>query len=63
MVDEHHVRFVAEVYDATEMLPWIRTFIGHIEKLESSNEYMVKSSYTDLERMERIYGGDAHAVH
>lgn len=62
MLDGHHVRFVADVYDATEMLPWIRTFIGNIKRLESNNEYMVKSFYEDLERMEQIYGGELCAI-
>lgn len=61
-IDDYHVRFVADVYDATEMLPWIRTFIGNIKKLESNNEYMVKSFYEDLERMEQIYGGKLSAI-
>lgn len=28
ILDEQTCRFVADVYDASEMLPWIRTFIG-----------------------------------
>lgn len=62
LIDNHRIRFVADVYDATEMLPWIRTFIGYIETLESSNAHMVSSFYADLERMERIYGGEPYVV-
>jgi hypothetical protein len=29
-VDDEHFRFTADVYDPSEMLPWIRTFIGRI---------------------------------
>ena len=32
--NESTVEFEADVYSAQEMMPWIRTFIGRIEKLE-----------------------------
>ena len=54
--------FSADVYDAAEMLPWIRTFIGRIEKLECSNSYVTETFYADLEAMTAIYGGDDDAV-
>ena len=50
--------FTADVYDATEMLPWIRTFIGRIEKLECSNPYVTETFYADLDAMTAMYGGD-----
>ena len=37
-IDEQHYRFVAEVFDSLEMLPWIRTFIGRITKMNFSNQ-------------------------
>jgi hypothetical protein len=55
-------RFSADVYDAGEMLPWLRTFIGRIVKLESSNSFAVRRFYEDLAAMETMYGGDGHAV-
>jgi len=55
-------RFAADVYDAGEMLPWLRTFIGRIEKLECSNPYMLKTFYDDLDSIITMYGGDDHAV-
>lgn len=54
--------FTADVYDATEMLPWIRTFLGRIEKLECSNLYVTETFYADLEAMMAMYGGDDDAV-
>ena len=54
--------FTADVYDATEMLPWIRTFIGRIEKLRCSNPYVTETFYADLEAMMAMYGGDDDAV-
>jgi hypothetical protein len=44
------------------MLPWLRTFIGRIVKLESSNSFAVRRFYEDLAAMETMYGGDGHAV-
>lgn len=62
IVDAHTCIFSADVYDATEMLPWIRTFIGRIETLECSNPYVTEAFYTDLEAMRAMYGGDGDAV-
>ncbi|MCL1940316.1 MAG: helix-turn-helix domain-containing protein [Synergistaceae bacterium] len=55
-------RFVADVYDAAEMLPWLRTFIGRIVKLECSNRYITDTFYDDLDSMCKMYGGDGDAV-
>ena len=54
--------FIADVYDASELLPWLRTFIGRIAKLTCSNEATIRKFYTDLEAMQEMYGGDGHAV-
>lgn len=51
-------RYVADIYDAAEMLPWLRTFIGRIEKLECSNKAVVKQFYDDLAAMTAMYGGE-----
>ena len=53
---------MADVYDASEMLPWIRTFIGRIVNLQCSNQFVVNTFYEDLQRMEAMYGGDADAI-
>lgn len=55
-------RFSANVYDAAEMLPWIRTFIGRITDLTCSDESVVRSFFGDLEAMRSMYGGDGDAV-
>ena len=62
IIDEHHYKFVADVYDAMEMMPWIRTFTGRISNLECSNQVVVDTFYTDFNEMVRIYGGDINAV-
>lgn len=61
-VDSHHFKFVADVYDAVEMLPWIRTFTGRITKLTSTNSTMVETFNEDLKAMQYMYGGDENAV-
>lgn len=61
-VDSHHFKFVADVYDAVEMLPWIRTFTGRITKLTSTNSTMVETFNEDLKAMQFMYGGDENAV-
>ena len=48
--------FSAEVFDAAEMTPWIRTFIGRITDLRFSDPALQKHFTDDLEEMYRIYG-------
>ena len=61
-LDKHTYRYTADVFDAGEMLPWLRTFIGRIVKLESSNDFVVKRFHEDLEATAGLYGGDGDAV-
>lgn len=61
-IGDHSWRFSADVYDASEMLPWIRTFIGRIEKLECSNPYVTETFQSDLDAMLALYGGETHAL-
>lgn len=55
-LDEHTYRFSADVYDTGEMIPWIRTFICRIEKMNFSNRTVENQFKKDLEAMYRIYG-------
>ena len=59
---EHTYRYIADVYDALEMLPWLRTFIGRVESLECSNALVEQRFYADLDTMREQYGGGGHAV-
>ncbi len=61
-VDETTWKFSADVYDASEMLPWIRTFTGRIDRLECSDAFVVERFREDLAALSRMYGGDGHAV-
>jgi len=61
-IDDSTYRFTADVYDATEMLPWVRTFIGRIVSFDCSNEFTKERFYEDLNAMKELYGGETDAV-
>ena len=62
-VDEHHYRFTAEVFDTVEMLPWIRTFICRITKMNFSNRTAENRFKADIQEMYRMYGIDGGEEH
>ena len=55
-LDEHTYRFVADVYDASEMIPWIRTFICRIVQMNFSSRTQENKFKEDLNTMYRMYG-------
>ncbi len=55
LIDEHHARFSAEVYDTNEMITWIRSFICRIASLSFSNKAVEAQFKADIETMNRIY--------
>ena len=55
-LDERTYRFSADVYDTSEMIPWIRTFICRIDKMNFSNRTSENQFKKDLEAMYRMYG-------
>ncbi|MBR6514500.1 MAG: WYL domain-containing protein [Clostridia bacterium] len=55
-IDDNTYRFHAEVYDTSELVPWIRTFICRITDLDFSNKELEKRFKDDIEEMYRIYG-------
>ena len=59
ILDDHTCRYTTDVYDASELIPWLRTFIGRIVKLECSDNTVVERFWSDLEKMSALYGGDA----
>ena len=61
-LNENTYCFTAEVRDAAELLPWIRTFIGRIVGFRSDNEYAEKTFRDDLKTMEQMYGVTDDAV-
>lgn len=63
-IDEGRYQFTADVRDAGEMLPWLRTFIGRIESFTCSNKKIEERFWQDLEAVYAMYGlskaGDGH---
>ncbi len=49
-------RFSADVYDANELVPWIRTFICRITRIQFSEPLQQKRFYDDLNAMYKMYG-------
>ncbi|GHS93237.1 WYL domain-containing protein [Synergistales bacterium] len=62
IIDKHTYKFVADVYDASEMLPWLRTFIGRIISLSCGNPRVTEVFYADIAAMNEMYGGDKVAL-
>jgi len=62
-VSDDLYRFSADVYDASELIPWIRTFIGRITSFDTNSDYTRKTFLEDLEVMCSMYpGGDADVI-
>ncbi len=61
-IDDTHWRFSADVYDAQEMLPWLRTFTGRIESLSCTNKAVEECFRGDLAVLAEVYGGDGDVV-
>jgi len=62
-VGDNIYRFSADVYDAAELLPWIRTFIGRIISFDTNSDYIRKTFLEDLEVMYAMYpGGDDDVI-
>ena len=55
-IDEHTCRFLADVYDASELIPWIRTFICRITDISISNKFLEIQFKKDLQTMYEMYG-------
>jgi len=55
-LSEDTYRFSAEVYDAGEMIPWIRTFLCRITEIHFSNPILEARFKNDLRETYRLYG-------
>ena len=49
-------RFTADVYDVSEMIPWIRTFICRIIDMNFTSKTLENQFKSDLDTMYRMYG-------
>lgn len=54
-VDEETYRFSADVLDAYEMMPWIRTFFGRIKAIRCDNEDVKNQLKIDMVKMLKQY--------
>ena len=55
-LDEHTSRFSADVFDASEVIPWIRTFLCRITEIHFSDKKMEEQFQNDLAQMYALYG-------
>ncbi len=55
-IDNNSSRFSADVFDASEMIPWIRTFICRITEYRFSNKTLENRFRDDIEEMYHLYG-------
>ncbi len=61
-LDARHYRFQADVCDANELLPWIRTFLCRITRFSCSNPAVEQTFRADLQTMYRLYGLEGGAA-
>lgn len=54
-IDANTSRFSAEVFDASELVPWIRSFICRIVDIQFSNKELERQFKDDLEQMYLMY--------
>ena len=54
-MDETHYRFEASVYDAGELIPWMRTFIGRISDVFFSDSKKQELFEDDIKHMYALY--------
>ena len=57
-IDKNTCRFTADVYDTSEMIPWIRTFICRITSLNFSNRTIENQFKQDILDMYALYETD-----
>ena len=62
-LDSHFSRFSADVYDVSELIPWIRTFLCRITEFSFSNKTLEKQFKEDLEEMYKLYGLEEEENH
>ena len=55
-LDGSRWRFSADVYDALEMLPWLRTFTGRIADLQCTDRRVIDRFRADFDALAGMYG-------
>ncbi len=59
-IDEVTWQYTVDTHEAMELLPWIRTFIGRIERFTCSDPEVERLFWEDLEKLKRMYGLEMH---
>lgn len=54
-IDEETYRFSADVFDAYELVPWIRTFFGRIKAVRCDNQEVVNQLKWDIVKLAKQY--------
>lgn len=60
LIDKNNAKFTADIYDTSEIIPWIRTFICRITSINFSNKETQKQFKDDLMEMYSLYGGECN---
>ena len=55
-LDGNHSQFSTDVYDASELIPWIRTFICRITDIQFSDPIIEDEFKNDIKEMYALYG-------
>lgn len=58
-VDKDTYLYTKELFDANEIMTWVKSFTGRIISLEGATRETIDHFYRDMERMSAMYGGDA----
>lgn len=64
-LDDNTSSFTADVYDSSELIPWIRTFLCRITEIHISNRKLEDQFRKDINMMYALYGledGEAHDI-
>lgn len=54
-LDDRHWKFTADVHEAFEMLPWLRTFTGRITDLQCTDRRVIYRFWKDFNEMAQMY--------
>lgn len=55
LLDKNTAKFSAEIFDSSELVPWIRTFICRIQSVQFSNISLQKRFLQDIKEMYELY--------
>ncbi len=56
---ENEFTVTLDICDPTEAMKWVKSFIGRIKRIEGGTEGVRDRFRSDIERMYKMYGGDA----